>query len=58
MPRTSNEIRHAMLVDRDDPFLAARMAAQPDMYNFRRTRRTPAPLADRFRLINKQESNI
>jgi hypothetical protein len=47
---------YAAQMDRDDPFLGARMASHAQtgvgpMHDFSRTRRQPAPIEDRFRLI-------
>jgi hypothetical protein len=49
-------LRHAVNVDRDDPFRGARMASQLKLMrdfteDFTRTRRQPSPLHDRFHLI-------
>lgn len=47
----------ALVVDLDDPFLAARMATQEKRnaqpYDFSRSRRQPATIEQRFRLVRK-----
>jgi hypothetical protein len=56
---TEQHIKHATRVDRDDPFLAQRIDhhEQHDgggrQMDFTKTRRTPAPIEERFRLIQK-----
>lgn len=45
--------RHAVFLDRDDPFLSARIASRtraghPYEFDYSQTRRTPALLGDRF----------
>ena len=51
-------IRHAMDVDRDDPFVGLRVAHYETgpigrHIAYSKTRRMPAPIADRFRLIQR-----
>jgi hypothetical protein len=51
--------KHATHVDRDDPFLATRIdhhevrTAVGRQIDYSKTRRIPAPIEDRFRLIQK-----
>lgn len=50
--------RHATSVDRDDPWLSARLATAArmgcaDAISYSKTRRIPAPIEDRFTLIRR-----
>ena len=57
---TAQHIRHASSVDRDDPFVAMRIdhhevrTAVGRQVDYTKTRRTPAPISDRFRLIERK----
>lgn len=61
---TEQHIRHATRVDRDDPFLATRIdhhevrTAVGRQIDYSKTRRTPAPIEERFRLIRGKVSNV
>ena len=50
--------RHAMQIDRDDPFVGLRVNHYETgpvgrHVDYSKTRRMPAPIADRFRLIQR-----
>ena len=49
-----NHLRAAVAFDRDDPFVARRVATHArlgiQMHNYEKSRRLPAPIEDRFRL--------
>jgi hypothetical protein len=59
MMNTIQHIKHATRVDRDDPFVARRTDHQEQrtavgrQYDYTKTRRTPAPIEERFRLIQR-----
>jgi hypothetical protein len=56
---TVQHIQHATKVDRDDPFVAMRIdhhevrTAVGRQFDYAKTRRIPAPIEERFRLIRK-----